>query len=111
MVRSAVGRGSVAAAPALFTLLALLLVVLAPAWVVGASARERAEPRGVSPRGPLLPSEQAMVALFEAAAPSVAYITTEVIHHEGFFGSELARGAGSGFVWDGSGTSPPTTMS
>ncbi len=103
MVRSAVGRGSVAAAPALFTLLALLLVVLAPAWVVGASARERAEPRGVSPRGPLLPSEQAMVALFEAAAPSVAYITTEVIHHEGFFGSELARGAGSGFVWDSSG--------
>ncbi len=68
-----------------------------------AAAREHAEPRSVSQRGPLLPSEQAMVSLFENAAPSVAYITTEVIHSAGFFGAEVAHGAGSGFVWDGAG--------
>jgi len=55
------------------------------------------------PRGPLLPAEQAMVALFQAAAPSVAYITTEVVNSAGFLGAEVARGAGSGFVWDTAG--------
>jgi 2-alkenal reductase len=66
----------------------------------GAAAREHAEPRSVTPRGPLAPGEQATIALFEAAAPSVAYITTEVVRSAGFFGAEVARGAGSGFVWD-----------
>jgi 2-alkenal reductase len=66
-------------------------------------ARDRAEPRSVTPRGPLLAPEQAMIALFESAAPSVAYITTEVVNRAGFFGAEVARGAGSGFVWDAAG--------
>jgi len=66
-------------------------------------ARERPEPRSIAPRGPLLAPEQAMVALFENAAPSVAYITTEVVSRAGFFGAEVARGAGSGFVWDSAG--------
>jgi len=77
---------------------AMLLLVTAPH-----AARERAEPRSVVPRGPLLAPEQAMVALFQNTAPSVAYITTEVIHSAGFFGAEVARGAGSGFVWDAAG--------
>jgi 2-alkenal reductase len=68
-----------------------------------AGARERAEPRVVAPRGPLLATEQAVVALFETAAPSVAYITTEVVSSAGFFGAEVAHGAGSGFVWDAAG--------
>jgi 2-alkenal reductase len=68
-----------------------------------AGAGDPAEPRPVVPRGPLPPAEQAMVALFQAAAPSVAYITTEVVNSAGFFGPEVARGAGSGFVWDGAG--------
>ncbi|HYA66374.1 MAG TPA: trypsin-like peptidase domain-containing protein [Burkholderiaceae bacterium] len=44
-----------------------------------------------------------MVTLFETAAPSVAYITTEVIRSTGFFGAAVAHGAGSGFVWDSAG--------
>ncbi len=59
----------------------------------------RAEPRAVTPRGPLLATEQAVVSLFESASPSVAYITTESTQ-AGIFGTEVAQGAGSGFVWD-----------
>lgn len=63
----------------------------------------RAEPRAVTPRGPLLESERHLVALFEAAAPSVAYITTEVVQRTGLFTAEVGQGAGSGFVWDTAG--------
>jgi 2-alkenal reductase len=63
----------------------------------------RAEPRAVTPRGPLLPTEQAWIAMFESASPSVAYITTEVVQRRGFFGTEVGQGAGSGFVWDQNG--------
>jgi len=86
----------------LLTLLALTALAAIPLGVVTA-ARDHAEPRAVAPRGPLLASEQAMVNLFENAAPSVAYITTEVVTGAGFFGAEVARGAGSGFVWDANG--------
>jgi 2-alkenal reductase len=82
---------------------AAALFALVVATQSACPARERAEPRSVAPRGPLSAPEQAMVALFANAAPSVAYITTEVIHSAGFFGAEVARGAGSGFVWDASG--------
>lgn len=58
------------------------------------------EPRSVTPRGPLLPHEQALVRLFNEAAPSVAYITTEQLRATGFFTATVAQGAGSGFVWD-----------
>ena len=82
----------------------LALAMLAVPWsAVPSAARDHAESRSVAPRGPLLASEQAIVNLFETAAPSVAYITTEVVSSAGFFGAEVARGAGSGFVWDASG--------
>jgi len=71
--------------------------------MAAAAAREHAEPRSIAPRGPLTAPEQAVVGLFETAAPSVAYITTEVIRSAGIFGAEVARGAGSGFVWDTAG--------
>jgi len=58
------------------------------------------EPRAVAPRGPLMPQEQALAGLFEAAAPSVAYITTERLARTGMFTAQVAQGAGSGFVWD-----------
>jgi 2-alkenal reductase len=63
------------------------------------------EPRAVQPRGALLGNEQAMVSLFEGAAPSVAYITTESEYQRGWFGEQVgvAQGAGSGFVWDNAG--------
>ncbi|HEX5635003.1 MAG TPA: trypsin-like peptidase domain-containing protein, partial [Gemmatimonadales bacterium] len=62
--------------------------------------RAPAEARPVLPRGPLLPQEQAVVKLFESAAPSVAYITTQALARRGLFVAEVAQGAGSGFVWD-----------
>jgi 2-alkenal reductase len=61
-------------------------------------------PRAVVPRGPLPEAERRVVELFETAAPSVAYITSEVVQTDGFFRAELARSAGSGFVWTRQGT-------
>ena len=61
------------------------------------------QPRPVAPRGALLSQEQAVVRLFEAAAPSVASITTQGLARRGFFMAEVAQGAGSGFVWDDKG--------
>ena len=83
----------------LIPLLAAGLLALTTPW-----AREPASPRAVTPRGPLQAQEQAVVNLFESTAPSVAYITTEVVQLGGFFlRPEVSQGAGSGFVWDGAG--------
>ncbi len=83
---------------------AFLCVLAAAAWLLaGASARDKAEPRDIAARGSLPAAEKSVAALFENAAPSVAYITTEVVRNAGFFGAEVARGAGSGFVWDAAG--------
>ena len=70
---------------------------------VAQAQRTPADPRPVTPRGPLLGQEQAVVKLFEQAAPSVAYITTKAMARRGFFVAEVAQGAGSGFVWDDKG--------
>jgi 2-alkenal reductase len=91
-------------------ILAIALVVLAACGVPAqaqpaAQAQQRAaaasaEPRPVTPRPALPAAEQALVALFERTAPSVAYLTTEQVRATGFFTAEVAQGAGSGFVWD-----------
>lgn len=60
-------------------------------------------PRQVTPRGALLPAEQQVVDLFQTAAPSVAYITSEVVQGGGWLRPEVSQSAGSGFVWDASG--------
>lgn len=65
-------------------------------------ARDSAQPRPVTARGPLTAEEQGVIKLFEQSAPSVAYITTETVQRN-LFGAELGQGAGSGFVWDGNG--------
>src|SRR5688572_8033768 len=72
----------------------------AAATALGSGAQQ---PRPVAPRGALLSQEQAVVRLFEAAAPSVASITTQGLARRGFFMAEVAQGAGSGFVWDDKG--------
>jgi 2-alkenal reductase len=77
-----------------------LLGTLTLAWNLRA---ESASPRQVSPRGPLLETERSLVGLFDNAAPSVAYITTERVEVGFFFNPEVSQGAGSGFVWDGAG--------
>jgi 2-alkenal reductase len=71
--------------------------------VEASPARDAAQPRSVAPRPPLNGSESNVVALFENAAPSVAYIYTERQQLTGFFTVGTAKGAGSGFVWDAAG--------
>jgi 2-alkenal reductase len=68
-----------------------------------AQVAPKVEPRAVAPRGPLAEDERRLVAVFESAAPSVAYITTEVVRARGLFTTQVAQGAGSGFVWDTAG--------
>ncbi len=77
--------------------------LLAAGFVLTAQSAGRAEARAVTPRGPLPAAEQAAVGLFQNAAASVAYITTEVVQPTGFFTAQIAKGAGSGFVWDSAG--------
>jgi 2-alkenal reductase len=86
-------------------LLPLAAIVALSAAVLWAQPRdERAVlPRPVAQRGALAEHERTLVALFENAAPSVAYITTENRVNRGFFGEAVAQGAGSGFVWDAQG--------
>lgn len=50
-------------------------------------------------------SEQATINLFEAAAPSVAFITTSNLRRDYWSRNvtEIPRGSGSGFIWDKTG--------
>jgi S1-C subfamily serine protease len=81
---------------------ALVLVAL---WLVPLSLRDAAAqgtPRDVTPRGALVPSEQALIDLFEQTRVSVVYITTESrvvdLWTRNVF--NIPRGTGSGFTWD-----------
>jgi 2-alkenal reductase len=84
-------------------LVAAALLSAVAAFTPWAQRHGSPEPRAIAPRGPLMPHEQALVGLFEATAPSVAYITTERIERTGLFTAGVAQGAGSGFVWDAAG--------
>ena len=82
----------------------IILVLAGGGLVPGAAqVRQKVEPRTVAPRGALAEDERRLVALFENAAPSVAYITTEIVRARGLFRTEVGQGAGSGFVWDTAG--------
>lgn len=81
------------------TFFALAFAFGIPTW-----GQRAPEPRSVTPRGALLEHERTLVNLFEQAAPSVAYITTENLVRQGFFGElGVSQGSGSGFVWDNRG--------
>ena len=56
----------------------------------------------VTPRGDLAEGEQSTIALFEAASPSVVYITNLAVRRDflGLNATEIPQGTGSGFVWD-----------
>jgi 2-alkenal reductase len=79
--------------------LVVLATVAAFAAVVEAAGTK---PRDIAPRGPLLAEEQHDIALFAAAAPSVAYIFTARIAEGALPSADNLQpaGAGSGFVWD-----------
>jgi 2-alkenal reductase len=80
------------------------VVLLGAGFAAGlAQVGRRAEPRAVAPRGPLAEEERRLIALFENTAPSVAYITTEIVRARGLFRTEVGQGAGSGFIWDTAG--------
>jgi S1-C subfamily serine protease len=61
------------------------------------------EARSVTPRGDLAAFETTAADVFEAAAPSVAYIFTEVAQRSVFGRTRVSEGTGSGFVWDQAG--------
>jgi S1-C subfamily serine protease len=64
-----------------------------------------AQPRAVTPRGPLAADEKATIRLFENSRNSVVYITTRAQVRD-FWSRDIfsvPRGTGSGFIWDESG--------
>ena len=61
-----------------------------------------AQPRAISPRGPLEALELNNISVFRKASPSVVHITTLDVQRD-FFSrhvAEVPRGTGTGFIWD-----------
>jgi S1-C subfamily serine protease len=85
---------------------AAILVLLIGLWAIQGAwqdeAAAQAVPRPVAPRGPLLPSEQATIDLFEKTRLSVVYITTQaqVVDRWTRNVFNIPPGTGSGFTWD-----------
>jgi S1-C subfamily serine protease len=88
--------------------LRLIVIALAAygAWYLSADVWRRldanAAPRPVVPRRELMPEEQAVIGLFEAAKGSVVYISTQerVLDYWTRNVMTVPRGTGSGFIWD-----------
>ncbi len=81
---------------------AILLAAAFSSLVLFSGFQTKVSPRPVSPRGPLLPGEEAAMAIFEEARPSVVFITTLVFRRDLFTFNifEIPQGTGSGFIWD-----------
>ena len=90
--------------------LALLLAVIAaaPAWAqapVKPRAGGAAEPRAITPRGPLGADELNNISVFRGGSPSTVHITT-IEEQRDLFTLNVERvpsGTGSGFIWDDKG--------
>lgn len=88
----------------LWTVIVVLAVVAA--WSLTRNrlreASAQGSPREVTPRGALVPGEQALIDLFEQARVSVVFITTEarVVDLWTRNAFNIPRGTGSGFAWD-----------
>ncbi len=67
--------------------------------------RAPVQPRTVVPRGDLSSEENATIAIFDLAAPSVVNITSLGVQRDVFSRNlhEVPRGTGSGFIWDDNG--------
>ena len=87
-----------------------ILLILASGMLVGWCAgqvlpRSVAQPRPVTPRGPLTSQEQGVVDRFREARASVVYLTT-VAYQQDWFSLDVQAvptGTGSGFIWDTAG--------
>ena len=73
--------------------------------VVSADTRPDAQPRAVTPRGPLAADETNHIEVFRRTSPSVVHITTLETQRELFSLNvqQVPRGTGTGFVWDTAG--------
>jgi 2-alkenal reductase len=93
--------------PRLPRILLIWALVLATIWLGDRLYRNyfyvAEQPRLVAMEGKLSDWEKSNIELFQAAAPSVAYITTEQVRFNPFQGASVAQGAGSGFIWDRAG--------
>jgi S1-C subfamily serine protease len=85
----------------------VLTLIVGLVWLIGNRWRggfiaSNAVPRAVTPRGDLAADENATIALFRQASPSVVYITSLALKRDIFSLNlfEIPQGAGSGFVWD-----------
>lgn len=87
-----------------FLLAGLCLGAAALFWYEAGTAPPP-EPRTITPRGELSPSEETVIALFEATQGSVVSITTRAEMFDPFSRRRqvVPRGSGSGFVWDAEG--------
>ena len=82
------------------------IVLLDPVAAAGQRVPSmRTAGRAVTPRGPLLTTEQATIDLFEKARASVTYISTQSRVVDAWTRNvfSVPRGTGSGFVWDAGG--------
>jgi S1-C subfamily serine protease len=89
--------------------LILAMILFGIWWLTDTGERpkydRKAEPRVVAARGDLAEDEKNTIAVFEAAAPSVVYITSIEVRRSIFSLNvyEIPQGTGSGFVWDSDG--------
>jgi len=84
----------------------LLFLALAASWVTFLTARPfrtPSDPPPVVPRADLADDEKTTIQIYQQTKPSVAYITTT---QQGFARgnvTQVAKGTGSGFIWDHAG--------
>ncbi len=97
-------RGSSLLTGILLLLVAALSTLQVKAWLEGREVVE-AIPRAVAPREDLEPSEKKTIERFNAAAPSVVFITSIQLQRNYFSMdvSKIPAGTGSGFIWDRAG--------
>jgi S1-C subfamily serine protease len=85
-----------------WAVVAILILWQGLPWLERYFVRMTAEPRAVEARGDLAADEQATIAIFERANPSVVFISTRqrVVNPWTRDIMSVPRGNGSGFFWD-----------
>jgi S1-C subfamily serine protease len=85
-----------------WALVLLTLLWYALPWLERYLVSLEAEPRPIAARGELAADEQATIAIFERASPSVVFISTRQRVRDLWTRNvfSVPRGTGSGFVWD-----------